>query len=101
MTTPLRPLLVAILAVIVFSSPSPADVKLPSLFSDHMLLQQSTAAPIWGWAEPGEDIRVTATWGKEARTRADQEGRWKVFLPTPSHGGPYQVRIAGHNQRTL
>ncbi len=101
MPTPLRPLLVAILAVIVFSSPSPADVKLPSLFSDHMLLQQSTAAPIWGWAEPGEEILVTATWGKEARTRANQEGKWKVFLPTPAHGGPYQVKIAGRSERTL
>ena len=101
MPPPLRPLLAAILVSLVFSSPSPADVKLPNLFSDHMLLQQSTAAPIWGWAEPGEAVRVAATWGKDARTKTDQDGRWKVFLPTPAHGGPYQIKISGRNERTL
>ena len=78
MPTPLRPLLAAILVSLVFSSPSPVDVKLPNLFSDHMLLQQSTAAPIWGWAEPGEAVRVAATWGKDARTHTPARARAHV-----------------------
>ena len=101
MPTALRPLLPALLLCLVLASPSRGDVKLPNLFSDHMLLQQATSAPIWGWAEPGETVRVTATWGKQASTQTGQDGRWKVFLPTPTHGGPYQVKISGRNERTL
>ena len=35
-----------------------AEVKLPAVFSDHMVLQRSNVTPVWGWAEPGEKIKV-------------------------------------------
>jgi len=35
-----------------------ADISLPTLFGDHMVLQQKKAVPVWGWAEPGEEVRV-------------------------------------------
>ena len=35
-----------------------AEVRLPAVFSDHMVLQRSNVAPVWGWAEPGEKVTV-------------------------------------------
>lgn len=56
-----------------------ADVKLPAIFSDHMVLQQSAALPIWGWAEPGEEISVTLA-GQTQTAKADAEGKWSMKL---------------------
>ncbi len=78
-----------------------ADVKLPAQFSDHMVLQQKEAAPVWGWAEPGEKVKVTASWGKSASTKADSQGKWKVKLRTPKAGGPYTLTIDGNNKITI
>ncbi len=64
------------------------------LFTDHMVLQRDSAAPVWGWAEPGRDIRVSLA-GKTATARADQSGRWQVKLGPFSAGGPYTLRIDG------
>ena len=44
-----------------------ADVRLPRLFGDHMILQQETANAVWGWADPGESVSVTASWGETAK----------------------------------
>jgi sialate O-acetylesterase len=78
-----------------------ADVRLPAIVGDHMVLQQKTGAPLWGWADPGEAVAVTGSWGKKASTTADDKGKWKLCLPTPSHGGPYTLTITGKNAITL
>ncbi len=78
-----------------------ADVRLPAIFDDHMVLQQRMDTPIWGWAEPGEKVTVSGSWGEESSVIADDEGRWKLNLATPSHGGPYTVTIQGWNRITL
>ena len=44
---------------LVASAPAKADVKLPAVIGDHMVLQQGMPVPIWGWAEPGEQVTVT------------------------------------------
>ncbi len=74
-----------------------ADVRLPAIFGDHMVLQQNMDAAIWGWAEPEETVIVSGNWGEEASIVADADGKWKLFLPTPSHGGPYKVVVEGKN----
>jgi sialate O-acetylesterase len=57
-----------------------AEVRLPGVFSDHMVLQREREVPVWGWAEPG--TRVTVTFGeKRAHAVADARGTWKVLLP--------------------
>ena len=77
-----------------------ADVKLPALFGDHMVLQQGQPIPIWGWADPGEEVRVTL--GGDSRTvKADADGKWKVLLGKLSAGGPNKVEIQGNNSLTL
>ena len=69
--------ILAICAIGILVAPSVrADVRLPSIFSDHMVIQQNEKIPIWGWADPGE--RVAVQLGDRKRsTKADDQGRWK------------------------
>ena len=56
-----------------------ADVTMPPVFGDHMILQQGMTLPVWGSASPGESISVSCS-GRYAETRADDAGRWRVTL---------------------
>ena len=82
-------------------STASAEVKLPAIVADNMMLQQQIGAPIWGWAIPAEMVTVTGSWGKKASAMADKNGQWKVCLNTPSHGGPYTLTIKGNNEITI
>ena len=74
-----------------------ADVKMPGIFGDHMVLQRGIKIPVWGWAEPGEEITVTFG-GKSAKTKADADGKWRVDLPKhmPS-AKPQILAVKGKN----
>jgi sialate O-acetylesterase len=75
-----------------------ADVKLPKIFSDNMVLQQSTEAPVWGWAEPGEAIKVSLA-DQSAETKAGDDGKWLVKIATPkATGDALELRISGQNE---
>ena len=77
-----------------------ADVKLPAIFSDHMVLQQDQECAIWGWASPGET--VIATIADEKRfVEADREGRWAMKLPRLTGPGPYALTVRGKNTITI
>ena len=77
-----------------------ADVKLPAVISDNMVLQKGTQVPIWGTAEPGE--RVTITMGEQqVITTADSEGRWIIKLEPLNVNGPFEITVAGNNTITL
>ena len=56
-----------------------AEVKLPSIFSDNLVLQGSDATPVWGWAAPGESVTVQCG-ATHAKATANAEGRWKLHL---------------------
>ncbi len=64
------------------------------LFADHMVLQRDLTVPVWGWTEPGREIRVSLA-GMTAAARADETGRWQVKLGPFSAGGPHTMRIEG------
>ena len=67
-----------------------------------MVLQQNAYAAIWGRANPGEQIQVTASWDEAIlSTFADSKGKWLVQIPTPEAGGPYTLIIKGENTITL
>ena len=85
-----------ILIVILFSSSALfAEVKLPAIFSDNMVLQQKTDAAIWGTAEKNATVKVITSWNNKYYTvRAASDGKWKVKIATPSAGGPYEVTIS-------
>lgn len=73
-----------------------ANVKLPKLISDGMVLQRDVKIPIWGWASPGEKITITFK-GKKYRTSTSLDGKWTVTLPKMEAGGPYNMSISGDN----
>jgi len=76
-----------------------ADVTLPKIIGDHMVLQTGMAAPIWGRAAPGEEISVRGDWQKRAVTiHARADGKWMVKLSTPKPGGPHTITITGSNE---
>lgn len=72
-----------------------AEVRLPGLFSDHMVLQQGAAVPVWGWADDGEAIRIEIQ-GQTARTTC-RDGQWKVSLKPLEAGGPFTLKVSGNN----
>ena len=73
-----------------------AEVKLPNVFGSHMVLQQEKQVPVWGWAEPGEQITVTIA-GQEKKTSATESGKWIVKLDPLRAPGPYQMTVQGKN----
>lgn len=77
-----------------------ADVKLPALISDHMVLQADAEVPIWGWASPGEEITVSLA-GASAQTKADASGNWRVLLKNLKAGGPHTLAVKGTNTLTV
>ena len=71
-----------------------ADVKLPAVLSDNMVLQQQSNARFWGWATPGEKVEVKGSWAEALSepVTADKDGKWKMSLKTPKAGGAYRNR---------
>jgi sialate O-acetylesterase len=89
-------------ALMLFSLPvaSRADVRVPSLIGDHMVLQQGRKVRVWGTAEPGERVTVTFD-GNTARAVADERGRWQVFVGPFKAGGPFEMTVSGKNILTF
>lgn len=71
-----------------------SKIVLPSLIGDNMLLQQKTVAKIWGKANPGQKIKVVASWNSEVKAISGKDGKWSADLSTPEAGGPYKVTIS-------
>jgi sialate O-acetylesterase len=78
-----------------------ADVTLPAIFGDHMVLQRDISAPVWGWATPGETVTVVA--GPErATTTAGKDGKWSVQLPKLlASAKPIEINVTGKNHIIL
>jgi sialate O-acetylesterase len=73
---------------------------LPSVFSDHMVLQREKAIPVYGRATPGSEVFVELVSQKVA-TRADAEGRWRVNLQPLPAGGPHELVVRGPVRRVF
>jgi sialate O-acetylesterase len=96
-----RRTLPAVLLIALLLTPSlRADVKLPSVFSDHAVLQQGVKVPVWGWADPGEKVSVTVG-DQKATAEADGKGRWKVSVGPLKAGGPVTLEVRGKNRVTV
>ena len=79
-----------------------AEVKLPAIFGDHMVLQQQTDAAIWGTAKTNKTVKVTTSWNKESySTKSNSEGNWKLKVKTPTAGGPFSITISDGTELKL
>jgi sialate O-acetylesterase len=94
------PVLVAAAMVLVTVSHVRAEVRLPKIIGDHMVLQQEKKINVWGWAEAGEKV-VVKLLESTAETNADQQGKWKVTLDPLKAGGPYEMTVTGNNALTI
>jgi sialate O-acetylesterase len=90
-----------VLAVVGTVNPqAQADVKLPSFFSDGMVLQREARVPVWGTADVGEAVTVSVA-GQTVRSTADAAGKWMVDLTPLPVGAPLEVVIEGKNKLTV
>ena len=95
-----RSLIILVCLLGVGLSNAPADMRLPAIIGDNMVLQQGMKLPIWGWADPGETVTVMVD-GQKKQAEADTSGRWMVRLDPIKAGGPLQMTVSGKNTTTL
>jgi len=73
-----------------------AQVRLPGVLGDHMVVQRGTEVYIWGWTDPG--ARVTVRMGEaEASATGNADGRFLTRLPPQEAGGPHTITVTGEN----
>src|SRR5271170_1579230 len=78
-----------------------AELKLPTIFSDHMIFQQKQSDPVWGWDTPGTRITVTFA-GQNYNTTAGGDGKWMVQLaPQAANTTPQTLTVTGSSQREI
>lgn len=79
-----------------------AQVRLPAVFSDHMVLQQQSKVKVWGWSEPNEKITLKTSWDTTTyRTTGTVHANWEIVIQTPKAGGPFVITIDGNNHTEL
>jgi sialate O-acetylesterase len=88
--------------VVLFCALAPADVRLPAVISDNMVLQAGGRVSLWGWADPNEEIGVALSWRQADWTiQADSTGKWSFQMAAPDVGGPYEITLKGKNTVTV
>lgn len=92
--------LICMAMLFLFAQSSVANVTLPKIFTDNMVLQRDVKVPVWGWAGKGEKVTVTFA-GKKYSAMPDATGKWVVSLASLPAGGPYEMTIKGKNLITL
>ena len=74
-------------------SPHIHSLKLNPLFSNQMVLQQEKNVAIWGEYAPNSSVTIKGSWGEISTGMSDKNGSWKVLIPTPKAGGPFELEI--------
>lgn len=80
---------------------SRAEVRLPAVFSSHMVIQRDQVNPMWGWASPEETVTFSIPGQKPVSVQADAKGNWRLDMPSMPAGGPFDITVAGTNTITL
>ena len=92
-------LIIFILAPAIFLK---AEIRLPSVMGNHMVLQQKSVVKIWGWSAPAEKILILTSWNnKSDSTVATRDANWMINIETPPAGGPYSITLSGENRIVL
>ena len=85
---------------LIISILSNANVRMPLIFSDGMVLQRDKQIPIWGFADPNESVEIH--FNKQIKkTQADKNGKWTVNLSAEKAGGPFELIIIGKTKITI
>jgi len=79
-----------------------AQLCLPSIFGNNMVLQQKSNVAVWGWGNPGSKIMVTGSWNTDTVTaKIENDARWKLNIATPAAGGPYTLSVISEKKVLL
>ncbi len=79
-----------------------AQLRLPSIFTSNMVLQQKSEVAIWGWADAITSVEIKTSWNNQSYTvSTDKNGKWKTKISTAAYGGPYEVSIKANETITL
>ena len=100
MQNKIRILLCLIVTTLICVISAHADVSVPAIIGDNMVLQAGMRVRIWGKASPGEKVTVSLD-SKSAPAKTDQQGRWEVFIGPLKTGGPFELQIKGANTLTF
>ncbi len=90
----------AFLALILVAAAPRAELKLHALFTDHMVLQRDLPAPVWGTAEPGDEVIVSIA-GQKKSAKAGADGKWMAKLDPIKAGGPHELSVSGKATLTV
>ena len=92
----------AMICTTVFSpvSQAVADISLPKIFTDKMVLQRDTQINIWGTADAGEALTITLA-DKSVSATANEDGKWSAKVESPPAGGPYELVVAGKESQVV
>lgn len=91
-----------VIAMLLISFQMNAKIKLPALFTDNMMLQQKANAPIWGWSEKNANVTIKTSWNSKIyKVKADNSGKWKAALQTPSFGGPFSIEVVEGTEKII
>ena len=69
-------------------------LRMPAIFSDHMVVQRDQPIRVWGWGAPGDTLRVELS-TSTGNAVVDPDGRWMAELPELPAGGPFRLSVAG------
>lgn len=86
-----------------FASSAKAEIRMPKIFSDRMVLQRDTSVPVWGWAPAGTTVQIEFA-GQRQQATADASGKWRVTLDPMSaqvSGRDMVVRLIGSDPQTI
>jgi sialate O-acetylesterase len=90
----------AALAILIATPLARAEVKLPSVLADHMVIQRDRPVHLWGSADPGEQVTVSFR-DQQGSIAADSLGRWSLYLRPGDAGGPFTLIVKGNNTITF
>lgn len=79
-----------------------AQLRLPAIYSDHMVIQQNATVPIWGWSNSTQDVVIKVSWDTATiKTRSANTTFWKTAIRTPAASGPHQITIIAGNEKRI
>ncbi len=88
---------VLIILFVLYPFAASAQIKLPQIIGDGVVLQRDHNIKLRGWASAGEEITLTFT-GHQYRAMADNAGNWEIIIPPQAAGGPYDLKLRGSNE---
>lgn len=93
---------IILLLILLITNISLANITLPAIFANHMVLQQNDQTTFWGWANPNEVVTINPSWTKETyKVVANNQAYWKINVKTPKAGGPFTIKFKGYNEIIL